>query len=348
MPTVASPLPNPNPYNEYNTRIASPSRISQIDNRFLRTLAHVGDIAGTALAPQITAMIPGTTLNERVQERRAYNRGTALEKENEATLTDREKQQQIQKAEDEALTDTPEKRQAYVAQHPDLFSDLTPHEKNDYALTGKFPQREPTETDKKIDEYTNEQGQRVLTFQRADGSTYDQVGGKVYEKPQTFSNAFEAFAYGTPEQKKSAQDFLDYEKKIGARYRTPTEFDEKFRLFKEDPETYKAMFGDKSAGGPDKATATKMLTYFDKRRREIQNDFTLDDQQKAQQLQDIEGLEKPFMDAVQPGAGQGASGGSANAEDKHRVRVIAPDGTEGTVPLRQLKDAKRKGYRVAP
>lgn len=38
-------------------------------------------------------------------------------------------------------------------------------------------------TDNKIDEYNNDQNQRVLTFQRANGSTYDKVGGKVYEKP---------------------------------------------------------------------------------------------------------------------------------------------------------------------
>jgi hypothetical protein len=158
-------------------------------------------------------------------------------------------------------------------------------------------------------------------------------------KPErtTHTSAFEAFAYGDPQEKKAAQDYLEFEKRVGARYKTPSEFDEKFRLFKEDPDTYKAMFGDKSRSGPDPATATKMLSYFDKRRREIQGDFTLDDQQKAQQLQDIENLEKPFMDAVQPDARNG----------NDRVEVIHPNGQHGTIPRSQLGAAKKKGYREA-
>lgn len=41
-----------------------------------------------------------------------------------------------------------------------------------------------TPSDKKIDEYVNDQQQRVLTFEKADGTTYDKVGHKVYEKPE--------------------------------------------------------------------------------------------------------------------------------------------------------------------
>jgi len=154
----------------------------------------------------------------------------------------------------------------------------------------------------------------------------------------THTSPFEAFAYGDPQEKKAAQDYLEFERKMGARYERPSEFDERYRLFKEDPETYKAMFGDKSGERPDRGTATKMLNYFDRRRREIQNDFTLDDQQKAQQLEDIAGLEKPFMDAVQPNNG-------GNNED--RVTVTSPDGRVGTVPRSQLDKAKKKGYRVS-
>jgi hypothetical protein len=39
-------------------------------------------------------------------------------------------------------------------------------------------------TDKKIDEYTNDAGKRVLTLERADGTRYDSVGGKVFQKPE--------------------------------------------------------------------------------------------------------------------------------------------------------------------
>ncbi len=156
---------------------------------------------------------------------------------------------------------------------------------------------------------------------------------------QTHTSAFEAFAYGTPEEKKAAQDYLEFEKKLGARYRTPNEFDERFRLFKEDPDTYRAMFGDKSGSAPDRATATRMLNYFDKRRREVNGDFTLDDDEKKQQLQEIENLERPFMEAVQPGATGGSKG--------DRVEVIHPNGQRGTIPRSQLGAAKKKGYREA-
>jgi len=198
--------------------------------------------------------------------------------------------------------------------------------------------------DKKIDEYTNDRGQRVLTFQRADNSTYDKVGGKVQEKQTGHTSPFEAFAYGSPDEKKSAQDFLDLEHRLGGRYRTPSEFEEKYRLFKQDPESYRAMIGDKTASGPDRATATKMLNYFDRRRREVNQDFTLDDQQKQEQLEGIEKLEEPFLDAVQPGANRG-SGAAGGGDD--RVKVVHPNGQRGTIPRSQLDKAKKKGYRVA-
>ena len=82
-----------------------------------------------------------------------------------------------------------------------------------------------------------------------------------------------------------------------------------------------------------------MLNYFDRRRREINQDFTLDDAQKQEQLKDIENLEKPFMDAVQPGR--------TDRGGEDRVNVIGPDGTPGTVPRSQLEKAKKKGYREA-
>jgi hypothetical protein len=158
-------------------------------------------------------------------------------------------------------------------------------------------------------------------------------------KPErtTHTSPFEAFAYGDPKERKAAQDFLDMEKRLGSRYKNPSEFEEKYRLFKEDPETYKAMFGDKSGTAPDRRTATSMLNYFDKRRKEVNGDFTLDDDQKKQQLQEIENLERPFLDAVQPNA--------ANGND--RVTVTHPDGRTGTIPRSQLGAAKKKGYREA-
>jgi hypothetical protein len=138
----------------------------------------------------------------------------------------------------------------------------------------------------------------------------------------------------------------------------------RYRLYREDPETYKAMFGDKGEAATertrvaDRAHATKMLSFFQRQRDEISKNYMLSPEEQAQKLREIDELEKPFMDMVQPNAGGGptnagagptnARGGPTHPGDIHRVRVIAPDGTEGTVPLRQLKAAKGKGYRVAP
>lgn len=44
-----------------------------------------------------------------------------------------------------AQFDTPEKRRAYLAQHPDEFEGASDFQKNDFILAGKFPQREPTQ-----------------------------------------------------------------------------------------------------------------------------------------------------------------------------------------------------------
>jgi len=202
--------------------------------------------------------------------------------------------------------------------------------------------RKENPNDKKVDEGYNAKGQRVHVYQRADGTEYTKVFPDITrEERQAHSSPFEAFAYGTPEEKKAAQDFLDMEKRLESRYRNPSEFEEKYRLYRENPDAYRAMFGDKGSEKPDTATATRMLSYFDKRRREVQQDFTLDDAQKQEQLQEIERLEKPFMDAVQPGAA------GARAGNNDRVEVIHPDGRRGSIPRSQLQAAKKKGYREA-
>ena len=254
-----------------------------------------------------------------------------------------QKQQSLESSAAQARFNTPEKRQAYMDAHPDQFEDLSDFQKNDWKLAGKFPQHEPTQPKAERPENLDREAYDFYTSQ---GMTPADARKRVLQDAQdvkpdrpTRSSPFEAFAYGTPEEKKSAQDFLGMEKRLGSRYRTPNEFEEKFRLFKEDPDTYKAMFGDKDKTGTlDRATATKMLNYFDRRRREINQDFTLDDTQKQEQLKDIEGLEKPFMNVVQSGASGGAS---------DRVKVIDPSGNPGTIPRSQLPQAKNKGYKVA-
>lgn len=86
----------------------------------------------------IETAIPGTPQN--------FNAKQAMEATREATgqkLT--EGRQRIEATEAQAQFNTPEKRRAYIAQHPDEFEGIDDFQKNDFVLSGKFPQREPTQ-----------------------------------------------------------------------------------------------------------------------------------------------------------------------------------------------------------
>jgi len=89
-----------------------------------------------------------------------------------------------------------------------------------------------------------------------------------------------------------------------------------------------------------------MLNYFQKQRDEISKNFMLGDDEKAQKLQELDQLQKPFMDTASGSGNAGGVGGAGNA-GSDRVNVIHPNGMPGTIPRSQLPAAKRKGYRVA-
>jgi len=265
------------------------------------------------------ALIPGTRLHHQVELGRAR---TGAEEENrEITSQEDEREKEATTAEREALTEQARARAAALRQgKPERTGN--PEADAYYSLidAGKTPQE-----------------------------ALEMVKGAGKQDRPAHSTAFEAFAYGTPEEKQSAKDFLDYERRIGAKYRTPNEFDLRYKLYREDPDTYKAMFGDKGEAADerarvaDRAHATRMLNFFEKQRGEIDKNYTLDENEKRQKLQEIDALEKPFKDAVEePAAGGGGGGGKGD-----RVSVVSPDGTPGTVPRSQLPAAKKKGYRVA-
>lgn len=65
----------------------------------------------------------------------------ASEQERGAT----KEKQGIETSASQAQFNTPEKRRAYMAQHPDEFQDVSDFQKNDFILAGKFPQKEPAE-----------------------------------------------------------------------------------------------------------------------------------------------------------------------------------------------------------
>ena len=65
-----SPLPVPQlsprtqaDLSEYGRRVSTGSGVSQIQNPFIRALARIGDVAGSIVAPNVTAMIPGTSFH---------------------------------------------------------------------------------------------------------------------------------------------------------------------------------------------------------------------------------------------------------------------------------------------
>jgi hypothetical protein len=202
--------------------------------------------------------------------------------------------------------------------------------------------------DKKIDEGFNADNQRVLTFQRPNGETYTKAFPDITrDQRQTHTSPFEAFAYGTAEERKAAQDFLDLEKRVGRRYEKPGEVEQRYSLYQKDPEAYKAMFGDRPGAqdaartAKEQANATRMLNYFGKQRQQIESDWTLDETQKAAKLAEIEQLSQPYLNAAQPGGANGTGG----AED--RVTVRDSKGNIGTVPRSKLGNALKKGYALA-
>lgn len=177
-------------------------------------------------------------------------------------------------------------------------------------------------------------------------------GGKEFADP------FQAFLYGTPDQQKAAKDFIAFERQQGARFERPDEIQERYSLYKRDPEAYRDMFGNRGTA-QDQAQASRMLKFFDTEKNRITNDFTLSDDDKKQQLQEISDLEQPYLAAagVQPPGGQGAPAPSRNAGSnqnangnpggprKDEVEVTNPEGVRGYIPKANLAKALKQGYK---
>jgi len=279
-------------------------------------LGAIGNIAGDIAVPRAMENIPGTQLNRRIQEagnkqgfekaQVEQNQGTEAAADTARAKAEQENADtEKEKAENPPAKPTKEgnpEQQAYDAE----------------IAAGKSPQ---------------EAYRSVLA---------EQQGAKKTEP----ASPFEAFAYGTPEERKAAQDFLALEKRTGAQYRTPSEIDERYSLYKRDPDAYKSMFGnrgdaqDQANSARAQAQAARMLKYFDARRKEIQNSFLMDDDEKQQQLSQIDQLEKPYQDAAQvkPRA----------TDESDTIQVINPNGTAGTIPVSNIKKALSRGYKVAP
>ena len=135
---------------------------------------------------------------------------------------------------------------------------------------------------------------------------------------RTLGNPFEAYAYGTPVQKQAATEFLDLEEKAKTRAQRPSEWEERYQLFKRDPDAYLQMTGAAQRGTTaERQHAEKMLKYFDEERTAISKDFLLDEPTRKQRLAEIGELEKPYLELAKPG-NAGAGGASEKPAGERR------------------------------
>jgi hypothetical protein len=117
------------------------------------------DVAGQILSPRIERAIPGSRGNLEMQKAQQFGDAKAVADQKAAGAK-----------EAASVQDTEAQTAERVAQTEQI---------------GNKPERPE---DKKIDEYVNAEGKRTLTFQRADGTVYDRVGGQTQEKPAADAN----------------------------------------------------------------------------------------------------------------------------------------------------------------
>jgi hypothetical protein len=163
--------------------------------------ARIGEIGGGIIAPGIVAGIPGTPLNRALKE--------AGEAKEEAGAETRERVAKTAETENAARTaqaefNTPEKRSTYMEQHPEQFEDMSDFEKNDWRVTGKFPQREPAPPKE-----ANLQQDYATAVQAAIKSGVDpEKDPKVQQIATAIQNVQKQPAEKTPSEKK--EDISDY------------------------------------------------------------------------------------------------------------------------------------------
>src|SRR5208283_3487050 len=142
------------------------------------------EIAGSIhpLGRLIESQIPSTPLGYNTQLNAAAMRAA----KEQGLTTGQQGIEAGQRAAQTAQENTRAGREAFLKQNPDV--QLTPFERADFLTTGKMPQREPTAPkppaeDKKVDEGYNAQGQRVVTYQKPDGTRYDTTNPNIIQKP---------------------------------------------------------------------------------------------------------------------------------------------------------------------
>jgi hypothetical protein len=289
--------------------------------------ARIGNIAGDIVAPGPMSLIPGTQLHRDIEEQ-----GLRRNFETAQTREDRESAENARERETEEQRGIESRRNEILDRRNDILEGKQPHEGlNQKAVDDLMKQPNPA-TGKPFTEYEA----RLKLAQDLQDTKPERA---------THTSPFEAYAYGSPEEKQSAKDFLALEKNLGAKYQKPDEVERRYALFKKDPDAYKAMYGDRGQANEDRQTnadrthATAMLRFFQRQRDEVSKNFMLGEDEKTEKLRELDELEKPFMETAQ---GKGGGGGGGKND---RVNVIRADGTHGTIPRSQLDKAKKKGYR---
>jgi len=293
-----------------------------VQNPFAKLLAETGagllrgaDAAAESILPGPAMLMPGSILGTAARNNQAQNRfekqqAIDTERENADTAKQRANTEAMQSpstiARNAAETRNFES-ETNARNTPQQKTGLTPDEEtfNDLMHGDHGAPRINPDTQKP---YTTIEANRAVK--------------QLSNEGKRFTDPFEAYAYGTPAEKKAARDFITFDKQTTAHNEKPSEISERYALYKRDPQAYMDMYGSHNSAqdSRDQAQASRMLKYFGDQRKAIEQNYTLDDDEKQKQLEQIDELEQPYLDIAQPqqNAQQGAPksgprGGRGNA-----------------------------------
>lgn len=257
----------------------------------LGVLARIGDVAGSVVAPNVMAAVPGTTLHNILLQNRA-----AGAERNRLATEDTQSQIDERKAQARAADARAGKPENIDQEYADAVT--AEIERGDDSLADPKVQRIAAAARQIRGGPTNDF--ELWREQNPNAPVSDWLKLQQGAKPQRFASPFEAHTYGSPEERQAAQDFIDFEDRTrtkNQRPEKPGEVEQRYQLYLKNPEAYKAMYGDRGAA-QDAAQATRMLNYFKGQRQQIENDWTIDEATRQQRLSEIEELERPYLDIV--------------------------------------------------
>lgn len=148
MPSASGPMPAPHAAPSMSAAPVAPVQAaSQSQEPQLHGWKKALDVVGSMfpIGRAVETAIPGTPQNFNMQQALQAARGERSQKLERGQQEIDLGKQALDKGAAAAQFDTPEKRRGYMGSHPDEFGDLSDFQKNDFVLSGKFPQREPVE-----------------------------------------------------------------------------------------------------------------------------------------------------------------------------------------------------------